>query len=854
MGQGSAAWKQVTGSRLLLELLVLPCLGAVTYLLFRHGEALGPLEGAVLVMATAGLLKLALHWWEWHRDLTQDGSRKDWIRRVLNGERSPLAASPTLRQEVEPVVAALNAVIGDARAGQEELAALKRAVAREWRELDLLLAELQHHHAAELEVHRQGSTQLEALGRELKANFEDTLGLEQIELNHRLRADHFRLHGQSFRATLEQVGAGLEHFENLLDELQDTFPRLRREEDALGRLADAGLRQGARLELAAKGLVAHTPQLVDETQGRLEWLGRFRHSADEVRDKTEALARRIEGFRADVQARMRSFGEAHGSMQRLNHIAQQTGLLSVNAAILAQQGGGSAGMTVIGERLRSLADQTAEGASVMQRTLNQYQQGMEQETAGLWDIQEVSEALLLDIHELLRTSAHLDLQGHELERALETHSGHVDLVRQASERAVLSLHEIGARALEQESAHSRQWGVEAKLVPERERLSKAGKRLADIGEELAQISQQNIDEIWNMLGRHQEIRRTESYRQIISGSLPLQLTVAGASGPDWSRIAWIRAQRRPWLAESLERLPPLGRRDAEGVVRLLLLGQDALNAPDPSALESITCDGNGRVWDLTFLESLRTEGHRLSMLELLRGSALPGCFPGLDLRISATGVQVSLPFPYPGLPRFLAGLRLELPLEPGHWSDPFRVFKPVVTRVQRLIWLGPGADREKHRANLRRIHTDVRDDPNYGILLPWLPYDGHRPFCPWVLIAEDQDTPCEPSEIRCLDLGADSALLDSVRETLFCSGTSDDRGELVLAAVGIGHPHPEALLLRLFETGAGLAGATHPDLVPFQVRMREEVLGGATGDPYGASWTLLEELQRAGWLMPLPPA
>jgi len=30
------------------------------------------------------------------------------------------------------------------------------------------------------------------------------------------------------------------------------------------------------------------------------------------------------------------------------------------------------------------------------------------------------------------------------------------------------------------------------------------------------------------------------------------------------------------------------------------------------------------------------------------------------------------------------------------------------------------------------------------------------------------------------------------------------------------------------------------------------VLGGSTGDPYQAAWTLIEDLQREGWLMPLP--
>jgi hypothetical protein len=75
---------------------------------------------------------------------------------------------------------------------------------------------------------------------------------------------------------------------------------------------------------------------------------------------------------------------------------------------------------------------------------------------------------------------------------------------------------------------------------------------------------------------------------------------------------------------------------------------------------------------------------------------------------------------------------------------------------------------------------------------------------------------------------------------------------MTLCAVGIGHPHPEALLLGLFQPDGELAGAFHPDLVPYQIRFREEVLGGGAEDPYRAAWAILEDLQGEGWLMPLP--
>jgi hypothetical protein len=103
-----------------------------------------------------------------------------------------------------------------------------------------------------------------------------------------------------------------------------------------------------------------------------------------------------------------------------------------------------------------------------------------------------------------------------------------------------------------------------------------------------------------------------------------------------------------------------------------------------------------------------------------------------------------------------------------------------------------------------------------------------------------------------LDLGADPALLHPLRDRFLQAGATEGPLGATLCAVGIGHAHPEALLLRLFQPEAELAGAFHPDLVPYQIRLREEVLGGSTGDPYQAAWILLEDLQREGWLMPLP--
>lgn len=852
MGQVGIVWKRVAGSRILVDLVLVLPLGALAYLLFRQAGAFSPVEGALLIMVAAGLLQAGLHWWDWHQRLTLGGALVDWVQRILQGERESQVVPEGLSEKDRRVAGALNEVIVDLQGQRSELAELRQAMTRDWRELDGLLGAIQRQREAEAEIRLQGGGRLESLGRDLKAALENTLRLDQIELNYRLRADQSRLQGQAFRGTLDQLRASLEQFENDLQELQDTFPRLRREEDILRRLADAGLRQGARMNLSVMGLVAHTSRLMEDAQARTEWLRRLRLSSDGVRDHTEALARRMEGFREEAQGRIRSFGGARGSLMELDQVSQQMGLLAVNAAILAQQEPESAGLAAIGGPLRLLADRTTEGITRMERVLSDYQQGLERETAGLWDLQEVTQGLLSEVHELLRTAGHMDQQGQALERALEAHLGLVDQVRQASERAELSLHEVSERAMAMESAHGRQWSVEAKLTPEQERLSRMGKRLAEVGDGLARVSQQSIDEIWDILARHQEIRRTEAYQQVTSEGLPHLMDAPEGAEAAWNGIAWARALRRSRLAAGCGDGLPIGRFDPDGGLRLLVLGQDALSSPEASALESWTSDPTGQAWDLHLMASLRTESHRLALLALLKESPLAVCFPALNMRITPAGVCIHLPHPYPGLPRFLAGLGLELSVEPSLWDHPFREAEPRTSAVQRLIWLGPGHGGGLQNPYLRLAHAWIRERHHHEACLPWLPYPGPRPPCPW---PEDEDVAAaqsEPLPIRCLGLEADPALLVPFQERLLQAGATEGPGGMALCAVRIGHPHPEALLLGLFRPDADLAGAFHPDLVPYQVRLRDEVLGASTGDPDRAAWSILEDLQREGWLMPLP--
>ena len=836
------------------DLVLLPVLGATAYLLFRASASLRPGEAAVLMMAAGGLVLVGRWWFAWQRDMTPEGFLADWADRILQGDRVPQNLPGGLRPEIAQVSAALNTLIRDCNRVAERLEAFQRATAREWMDLDGLLAKAHQQQQQDHEVRAAAVERLGTYGREIKRTVEGTLRFDQIELNQRLRADQHRLQEQAFRASLEQAQSGLERLEILLEELQDTFPRLRREEDSLGRLADAGHRQGARLGLAVKGLAAHTPRLLEETKARTDQFQRFRKSADSVRDDAEALARRIEAFRSESQTRTWSFGSAQGAIQAIDQAAQQTGLLAVNAAILAQQGGGTSGMQAIGGRLRGLADQTSRSASDLERALDQHERGIEREHTGLWDLQEVTQRLMSGVEDLLRMAAYLDQQGRDLERALETHLGLVDQVRQASDRAELSLFEVGERSKALETALGRQRSVEAKAALDMEQLSRVETHLMEVGGDLVRISRQNIDEIWEILAGHQELRRSEAYREIASGDLALALGTDGAEGPVWNRISWARAQRCSRLLDQPPALPPQGRRSADGRGRLLLLGLDALGAPEPSAVDDWFCDEEGRLWNLRLLESLRTEDHRLTLLETLKESPLEACLPGARLRVSPDGAEIQLPFPYPGLPRFLAGLDLELSVDLDAWHGPFREIRPRILPVQPFLWCGPDLEAGPREGLMRLVHAWVRDDHRCGIFLPWLSYEGQRPPGRWAAEAEVEPWLEGRPKVRCLGLGADPAGLDPIRDRLIQAGAEAGEDGAVLCAASLGHAHPEALLLRIFQAGAGMADSLHPDLVPFRSRLQLDVLGGAVEDPYRAAWSLLEDLREKGWLLPLPPA
>lgn len=854
MGRDRSLWEHFGGGRLMVDAVILAVLGLLEYAILSHPSSIRPGEGAVLVMAFAGMLILGRRGLTWQRDLALDAFLPDWVARVVAGSRERVQPPSGLGTEAAMTAQAMDALLADVQAARQGLDDLRMAVVRDWREVDATLAEIQRQQVVDRESRDRARARLAEAGAELKAVFEDTLQLDRIELDQRLRADQWRLQAQAFVGSLEQVKSGLDQFENLVEELRDTFPRLLREGDALGRLANAGMRHGARMGMAVRGLTEHTPRLLEEAKARMEQFRHFRKAADELRDQAEALGRRMEGFRTESLDRTRAFGGVQGSLKVIDEAAQQAGLLAVNAAILSQQGEGrAAGVQAIGGRLRHLAGQTARGAAEVERALEEHARGLDHETASLWALQEVTETLLSGLQNLLRSAAYLDQQGQELERLLDTQVAQVDHVRQMSEHAELALHEVGERARAIESAMNRLWAVEAKLLPELERLSRGGGRLTDSGRELSRISQQNIEAIWNILGRHQEIRRNPAYRLVSGGELGQILEPTAPGGDVAARLVWLRSTRQSRLETTPQASGLKGTREADGTLRLRLLDLDALGLPEPSALQQLTWARGGRDWRLDLREELRTEDHRMALLETLRRSDLLACFPDLQTRTTPEGAFLSLPFAFGQLPAYLAGLALDLPLPSGAWEGPLRAPGAPAEAAQAFLWAGPDLDPDVRRETLRRLHGLVHEIPDHHFILPRAHYPGERPPCLW--LGEEEEDVLDlagAASLRFERLGAPEAFASAWRERLFRAGAQEGPEGAALVLARVSPIDPALLLLQLFRRDARLACVAHPDLAPFRDRARSEVFALEAPDPAQAAWRILEAFQAEGWLMPLP--
>ncbi len=184
-------------------------------------------------------------------------------------------------------------------------------------------------------------------------------------------------HSQELSATMTEVAATMRSVDEKNGMLHDEI--VRAESSLAG--VEASVRGLASLVQEQSAAVDQSSASLRQTASSLEAIER---STSEKRAQTEGLALAAQEGEAamgemvsaieGISARALSISEM---MELLDGIAQQTGLLAMNAAIEAAHAGESGkGFAVVAEEIRRLAEATSENSAVAAETLNGIAQGI----------------------------------------------------------------------------------------------------------------------------------------------------------------------------------------------------------------------------------------------------------------------------------------------------------------------------------------------------------------------------------------------------------------------------------------------------------------------------------------------
>lgn len=850
-------WSHFGGRQLLVDAGILSVLAGVVALMLRYPGILGPLEGGGLVASVGFLLILGRRALGWNQAITVQAFLPDWVQRIAGGDLRPVEPPPGLNADERRVALALNQCLGEIsrlRALRENLIADHL---REWDEAESLLRNLEQERERSFDDQERLLQELDSFAVELRSQLEDAQVSARVADRRRGLADAATSSlGTGVESALDALRLGLERQEELVQIVRDTLPKLRRESDAMGQLADRAMRRSVRLGSAVKGVASHGAQMLEGIQDRAVQLLRMRELAMDLRELGEGLQRRARALQQVEGEAGSSLQGIQESLQGIDHVAKQTGLLAVNAAILSQEGRGSRGFQVIGSKIRLLSEQTAQGTAEVSRILGEHRLGLARDAMELASLADSMTLLHARLHELILNMGRMDHHGQELERSLEMHQELIRDLEATGREAADTLQEIPLRAEGVGGLALRQRAAEQELESGQSQAMRHMDRLSEGANALIRSQEEAHRDLWMVMERHEALRHSRAFQTLAQGRLQrLQEEVRTRRQEErasWSEASDLRSQRSlilgaaPALPEGLP-----GQLD-EDRIRYRLVEVDAFGLPRAGAVARMQAVEGGRVWHLHLHPSLRHEDGCLALLVGLREALHEAWIPDPDLSLTEHGVRLILPFAYPNLPLLLSGLKVDLCLQEEGNSSVVRPPASIPDIRLTFLWMTPALAAHERQLGFQALHALVEHRMGHE-RFPLGIAPGLAGPCPRCTVEPEQRNGQLPPGvgIRTWDCGGDPTSLRAWARSL---GLSDKgaEAEIVLGSIRLPYARPEALLLALAHPSHGLMDPSAVALSEIARELREQVL--ASPGPQGAirAWELLHRLERGGWIMPLP--
>ncbi|HJV21271.1 MAG TPA: methyl-accepting chemotaxis protein [Holophagaceae bacterium] len=850
-------WSHFGGRQLLVDAGILTVLAGLVSLMLRYPGGLSPMEGGGLVAAVGFLLILGRRALGWHRAITVQAFLPEWAERISQGDLHAVEPPPGLDAEQRRVADVINGCLRELGRLRETKEGLVADHLREWEAAEGLLQNLEAERERSFDSQEALLRELDAFAEELRAQLEDTQVMARVAERRRGLADAASSSlGSGMEASLDSLRMGLERQEELVQMIRDTLPRLRREGDTLAQLADRAMRRAARLGSAMKGVASHGSQMLEGIQERSVQLLRMRELAMDLRELGEGLQRRARNLQHEESETGESLQGIQDSLRGIDHVAKQTGLLAVNAAILSQESRGSRGFQVIGSKIRLLSEQTAQGTAEVARILGEHRLGLERDAMEVASLGEAIEQVHARLHELILNMGRMDHHGQELERSMATHQDLIRDMETAGREAMESLQEIPPRSEVLGNLALRQRAAEQELEGGHNQALRLMDRLSESGGALIRSQEEAHRDLWMVVDRQESLRQSKAFQALAHGRLHQLWEEARVRRQEeqssWDAATNLRAQRGLILGGAPALPAGLPGRLEDGRAVLRLLEADAFGLPRAGALDGIVSNDGGRTWRISLAPGLRNDEGSLALLVALREYLQAQWIPEPDLVLSDGGVRMILPFAFPNLPLLLAGLGAELSLPT---VLPEGGVRPVETRDRlalTFLWVGGSIPLHARHQVLQAVHAQVEHLPGHErfTLGPAPGFGGPCPRCTKDADGKLGELPLGVG-FRTWSLGVERASLGVWSDHLGMPAKGPE-AEVVLGRVKLPYARPEALLLALAHPAAGFFDASVPSLADIDRELKAEVLARPGEAAAAKAWELLRRLEREAWIMPLP--